>query len=316
MLRSNDAGKELILTARHVAPRAGKYAVRWKGGKYPARFVGACPDGDAALLETDLPGTVAKPLELSSETPQSAQILGYGQSRVLHEHRMRFVGKSEGDDLYTTAGNEGDSGAGVFAPDGSLCGVFVAYVNDGSHRSVVVSPRILCNFLASRNQLAQSGSGRTRLIIFPFIWFGRQWNNGSQPLPDPTPIVTNPITPNPPVVVQGPQGPQGPAGPAGAVPDLSGLIADVASLKTQMASVTTQLAQTATILNGLVPTVGQIKSAVQRPITVNGVGLDGQVVTAPVQLGGTLDVGMKSVSDRLSALEAKMNAPTPPTPTR
>jgi hypothetical protein len=324
LLLSDGDGKELVLTARHVISRNEPVSIRWKGQKYPARFVRACKNGDMSVIETDVPGTV-RTLELSPTAPATARVYGYGQSRRLHQHEMRYIGQiyGEADDIYSRGGNEGDSGAGVFTPDGKLCGVFVAYENQ-THNSVVVSARVLCNFLGSQAQ-AQSGSGRSRLIIFPFVWWGRQWNNGPGAVPDPTPqpVVVNPEPPSgvsvnaPGVGVQvgavGPQGPAGPPGPVGApgVPgppgasapgvDLSGLLARMKALESAMTSLTSMTEKTA--------------NAVQRPITFNAVAADGSVQTGQAQLGSTvnMDLGVQNLQTRLAALEARM-VPTPPTP--
>ncbi len=232
VLRSNEHGEELVLTAKHVVNhQKTPVSVRWKGQRYPARFIAASDIGDVAAIRVNLPGTV-KALELATHAPERATVVGYGRSRRLHQHAIRYIGQVYGDhdDVYGPGGNEGDSGAGVFTPSGQLCGVFVAY-ETRTHNSIAVSARTICQFLAPAEQVqaqARGTSGRTSMVVFPFFWFRKQWNGGAGDIcQQPAPVrPIQPVVPVQPVepieppsgegaVTVGPPGPQGPPGPAG-----------------------------------------------------------------------------------------------------
>ena len=238
ILASNEAGQELVLTAKHVTKDARRAWVQYRGQDYPVRKIHQSTRADLAAVEVDLPGKFAD-VPVSQSPGRHSLLWGYGQSGGLHQHSMSFMGDHPGWQEYTPGGNEGDSGSGVWDEAGDLTGVFVA--KDVSNRNaVVVSSYELCQFLGGRT----AGSGSRRVVIFPFFWSRTTWNNGAgsstcppgqtcQPLePISQPITVNPVNPPsqggvtvtaPGVGVQvgpvGTTGPAGPVGPPGASPD-------------------------------------------------------------------------------------------------
>ncbi len=323
VLRSNEHGEELVLTAKHVVNhQKTPVSVRWKGQRYPARFIAASDIGDVAAIRVNLPGTV-KALELATHAPERATVVGYGRSRRLHQHAIRYIGQVYGDhdDVYGPGGNEGDSGAGVFTPSGQLCGVFVAY-ETRTHNSIAVSARTICQFLAPAEQVqaqARGTSGRTSMVVFPFFWFRKQWNGGAgdicqQPAPIRPVQPVQPMQPPEPIdppfgegaATAGPPGPQGPPGPAGPpgqpgapgkdnTADIAALVAaqkeNADQIQILIGEVTQLKNRPAVDLTPLQNDITAIKAQLAKGITFVTPNLDGTSSQQTVLLGGT--IGMK-----------------------
>ena len=251
VLASNERGSELILTAKHVTQaengqRSNRGEVAYRGKSYPITAWHRSTRADLAAVEADLPGTFAD-MPITTGPDQTQTVWGYGQSGNLHQHSMRLVKPREGWNEYTPGGNEGDSGAGVFTPDGALSGVFVAKAVQNSN-AVVVSNYELQRFLNCQT------SGSKRVVIFPFFWKRVDWNGGaarggSACGPNGCPTPSQPVVASPPdtpiaqqpsggVTVQAPgvgvqvgatgaQGPPGPAGKDGASPDINAIVTAV-----------------------------------------------------------------------------------------
>ena len=227
ILASNEAGEELVLTARHVTRAAKWIQVQYNGKLYPGRMCHQSAYADLAAVTVDLPGKFADTPLVGSPATKAA-IWGYGKSGNLHLHQMTRLKPLEDDDQYTPGGNEGDSGAGVFNESGELSGVFVAQRADNAN-AITVPSTMLCQFLGAR----QTASGSKRVVIFPFFWKRVNWGGGSagscppgQTCEPAQPGVTvqapgvgvqvgQPPEPAEPTVVQGPAGKQGPQGLAG-----------------------------------------------------------------------------------------------------
>ena len=147
ILVSNERGGELVLTARHVVRNAKRVTVEHRGKQYPATQKHLSLGADLAALEVDLPGSY--PVQPASRIPgREAVFYGFGKSGQLEAHRMTWIANHRGWNEYTPGPDDGDSGAGVFAEDGSLFGVAVAQAREDRH-AVLVSAYALTKFLAA-----------------------------------------------------------------------------------------------------------------------------------------------------------------------
>lgn len=129
-------GKNLVMTANHVAQGASAITVQYPDGVTRARVVGLDPTTDSALLRTEDPVT-DQPLQLRSKVPdlgESVAVLGFplqtyelrfteGSLSGLHEP-VRYDGGPEIDAMVTdTAINGGNSGGPALDDTGQVIGL-------------------------------------------------------------------------------------------------------------------------------------------------------------------------------------------------
>ncbi|MDN5767471.1 MAG: serine protease [Humibacillus sp.] len=129
-------GKNLVMTANHVAQGASAITVQYADGVTRARVVGLDPTTDSALLRTEDPVT-DQPLQLSTKVPdlgESVAVLGFplqtyelrfteGSLSGLHEP-VTYDGGPEIDAMVTdTAINGGNSGGPALDDTGQVIGL-------------------------------------------------------------------------------------------------------------------------------------------------------------------------------------------------
>ncbi len=217
ILASNERGQELVLTAKHVMRGAIHASVQYRGKGYWITRVHDSNRADLSAVEVDLPGTFAD-VPISSNPGQKSQLWGFGKTGAKRRYVADFLRNNPGWHEYSPTGDDGDSGAGVYDESGRLFGVFVAYIDDGSRNSVVVSSQHLCQFVGNPN----AASGNKSTFIFPFFWKRVTWGGvGSSagscppgytcqpinqqpviqsPIVQPVPVVQSPIVQPAPIV--------------------------------------------------------------------------------------------------------------------
>ena len=126
-----DGDTGFVLTVRHLLdPGVGRLVVmRRDGHGYRAKLWATDEAADLSLLGIrdtgDLPA-----VRLADGQPARAVLAGFGKG--FRSEEGRFTGTStEGDGFYTFHPTEGDSGGGVFTPEGRLAGVAWGRGDDG-----------------------------------------------------------------------------------------------------------------------------------------------------------------------------------------
>jgi S1-C subfamily serine protease len=170
---SRSAGRSLVLTNRHVCPAAGPgLAIRHNGKAYPAEWVGADPADDLALLSVaaDLPaaelapglppkGTTLRQWGYPKAGPQTAKTgAAVGTGRVVDKQAEAEL------DVWVTdfAPEAGESGSGLFDPDGRLVGVTYARTQDDQCHAVPVGRvRVFLSGMSGKEPAAAVAAGPT-----------------------------------------------------------------------------------------------------------------------------------------------------------
>lgn len=303
ILGSNEAGKELVITARHVLGSSRKsVAIRYRGTTYPARCLAAADDGDLAAIEVDVPGTI-RSLGIAEAAPSQAIMHGYGTTGQLHEHggqrlaNVRRTSDQGASNVYGFPAEDGDSGGGVFNRQGEFAGV--VWGSDGGS-AYVASTAQVHRFLGAQVRL--TSSGRKRVWIFPFFFKCVTWNDGQsggsvvvnppvQPYQPPV-LPTDPTQPGGGVSVQvGAQGPMGPQGPPGTSPDLTALTAQVNTLAANQKQIIANLTTLTTTVQGIQSQPGPAgPQGVSGPVgPIGPAGPPGSASTSPV-VGTTVNL--------------------------
>ena len=249
--------RALVLTAKHVVrglKTQGAVNVIHRGTTYPGTLLAVGSGGDLACIEIQRPAGVNS-IEIAEQSAANVRMVGFGSNRSLHQHSGRYLGQLDSarripDARYGFDPEQGDSGGGVFDSQGRLSGVLWGEEEQAGTAAVVSCAKIH-RFLGAK--VTETGSGRKRVVIFPFFWKSVDWNDSGQsaqspcqpyqqpaqplqPLPSPGVVVQAPgvgvhvgpvLPPTLPIVpptgsdgtqpqsAQGTQGPQGPPGPAG-----------------------------------------------------------------------------------------------------
>ncbi|GAC1311404.1 MAG: hypothetical protein NVSMB21_20780 [Vulcanimicrobiaceae bacterium] len=142
-----------VLTAKHVAT-FGALTIRFEDGtRVPAHVSSAVPDRDLAIVEADVPASLAAELHAVTvaepRSQDSIHVWGSGLNGPAFEPgAVARVGGDLPDGaahgryaLACALCHEGDSGGGVFDLQGRLVGVYIGYFETGSTRvSVAESP--------------------------------------------------------------------------------------------------------------------------------------------------------------------------------
>lgn len=160
-----DGDRVEIVTAKHVAVY-GSLRVRLEDGtSVPAWISSLVPDRDLAIVDADLPDVAIaglRPARIgTARSDEPVVVWGSGNDGPAFETGATadvFADLPDGAprgrySLACALCHQGDSGAGVFAPDGSLVGVYIGFFTVGAKR---VSVAELPTAIAPRRVLQES----------------------------------------------------------------------------------------------------------------------------------------------------------------
>ncbi len=135
-----------IVTAKHVAVY-GSLRVRLDDGRsVPAWISSLVPDRDLAIVDADLPDTAVAGLRAArignARSDEPVVVWGSGNDGPAFETGATADVSADLPDgaprgrysLACALCHQGDSGAGVFAPDGTLVGVYIGFFTVGAKR--------------------------------------------------------------------------------------------------------------------------------------------------------------------------------------
>jgi len=143
-LLGGDGETAYVLSVRHLLDRGvGTLVVRRRDGHgYRAKLWAQDTQADLSLLGVHDTGDIPK-VDLAPSPPSAGIMAGFGGG--YRAEGGRYAGRTtEGDVMYTFAPVEGDSGGGLFTPQGRLAGVVWGRGEDGG---VAVGPTRVASFL-------------------------------------------------------------------------------------------------------------------------------------------------------------------------